>query len=604
MNYLIQRTLENRGISIDAFKARFNYDEETLQNIDELAVHLYDARQKGFEITALTDFDFDGITSGIIAYAGLSELGFKTNLFQPDVSRGYGFDIEDVERLMREYPKTKVVITADTGIGCVAGIDRLREMGIKVLVTDHHMQSVNINADCIVNPCQFDEAYKNKSICGAFVLYSCLKYYSEKYEHTRLVRDNIDRLIVFAGMGTISDTMVLQGCNIDTVNSSVAICRFLFNNGKDSIVRYIDGSNPYRCAFYGLHLLLCKMQQERKISTSLDINEDLIGFYIAPMFNCIKRLSMSTLDAYNVFFGCEPVKYIDNLWEANKERRRLVDEYLEKMLADDQPLAPIVYFSDAPGGILGLLATRVISKSDMPAIVLNRGSDGRIHGSGRCPQWYPFWDKTATYEDGVEGGGHNPAFGVRFNDDKAVEKLHAFLLTSINATLADMMAEMAEDDGLSEYDFEIASESIDSDLSDCKTGEFELLSEYTRTINKLRPFGNGFASPSIKLNVKYKDALFMTLGTDKQHAKLLLSDGMVVILWNAADTIFPEDVLYDDVIEFGPNGEQIVTDRQRVSVSMDGNDFENPDKELEVIGSLNTNRYFDIVTLQFLGDLK
>lgn len=141
-----------------------------------------------------------------------------------------------MDRLLASYPGAKAIITADVGIASHAAVDYARNKGLKVFVTDHHRPlSVLPAADVVVDPLREDDPYEVKGICGAYVMYQCLEHYANCYEDF-LTKEQISRLRVFAGIGTIPDSMPLVRQNRILVRDAVSICRYIYSNGESDLV--------------------------------------------------------------------------------------------------------------------------------------------------------------------------------------------------------------------------------------------------------------------------------------------------------------------------------------------------------------------------------
>ena len=226
MNRLIEKYLDARGYTLKKLADLNNPEHAELLDIDTMARELNVIRESGEHLVILPDFDMDGIMSGTLGYAGLSELGFNVDLYRPNPSDGYGFDEDTIRDILVKYPDVDAIISCDTGITCYAGAEFATDKHIKVLITDHHKQELDdtksLDALVVVNPNRLEDTYKNKGVCGAHVFYQVLQYYADTYG-TLSQRENIRRLRVFAGIGTISDVMPLVYENRDLVRDSCAI---------------------------------------------------------------------------------------------------------------------------------------------------------------------------------------------------------------------------------------------------------------------------------------------------------------------------------------------------------------------------------------------
>ena len=561
MSILLDKLFENRGYSDNYIKEISDSTHNMLLDCDKLANELKVIHDSQELIVVLPDFDVDGISSGTIGLAGLAELGFNVGLYVPDPSEGYGFGPKTIDTIIRTYPGVKHIITCDTGITCYEGVSHATALGIHMLITDHHVQENNANmlrmrneAKVIVNPKRLDETYEHPSICGAFVLYQCLEYYAMKYESNFYV-EQIRRLRVFAGIGTVSDMMPVVYENRKVLKDAINICRFIYSNGDDSIVKYISGCDTYRRVFWGLFRALAGFAQMGEIACSEDINEEFFGYYFAPCFNSVKRMDGDMNRTFGVFFGNDPARDFDYLYELNTRRKNLTKKYLNEINSSEQPYAPYIYISDCSAGIAGLLAGNLIKITGLPTIVVSGSPDGTFSGSGRSPEWYTFLDRT---KDVIYAAGHNPAFGVGFKDEADIRQAFEFLNTDVNVVLSHTVLE------------DVKPDFVISMLGDGDIGiDIITFAEFLTEIESLKPFGKGFEKPLGRLRFKAGSCTYKTIGSANQHLKLTLPMGFEVLLWNAA-------------------GEK--------------HRLKNPDAIIQIDGGLSMNEFRGIHTVNFVGN--
>lgn len=528
-----------------------NRDEhEELLDVQTLADELkliHDSQQL---IVVLPDFDMDGISAGTIGFAGLSELGFRCALYRPDTV-DYGITPETIEHLVAEFSDAHAILTCDVGITACEGIDAAKQRGLKVFVTDHHVQQVQLGADVVVDPNRIDEMYGNSGICGAYVLWQVLAAYAAKYG-TPFEQSQIERLRVFAGIGTISDSMPLVRENRQLVRDACGICRLVM---EPFFIDNMIGSYAYVHAFQGLHETLKLFVDMGKISHLRDITEDFFGFYLAPMFNAAKRMGGDMDVVFGVFFGDTPYENACTLYDLNEKRKAIVEQYYDDMLEREQPYEPYVYLTDAPSGLRGLLATKLNRETGEPVFVFAEDG-GKYRGSGRTPAWYQA--VTELTNNGFWAAGHENAFGVGVTDIHELKALVAFLDDSVDmARDAVEFVEFEPDVLISTYD-----ESADSNI------DIPLFAEYCSEIRELAPFGRGFEAPRVALTFKPEDGEWNVIGSLKQHLKISLPYGFDVCCWNQAGKI----------------------DELQVA------------DEIMVIGSLEKNYYNDTCRVQFKGD--
>lgn len=536
MHFLLKKTFENRKYSGEFLREIENGQYDQLYNIDAFAEHLHQIKIANKNITIMSDFDTDGINSGIIGYAGLAELGFNVSLFVPDPKEGYEITPKIIDRMLSEYPNTDVILTCDVGITCFNGVDYAKSKGITVLITDHHLEQEKpdnlIGPDCIVDPMQYLDTYAHPKICGAFVLYQCLQYYTNKY-YDYFLQEQIKRLRVFAGIGTISDIMPVLYENRHLVRETIGIIKMIYFGGDDYIVSNMPGCEIYRRAFYGLYLLVKEFAEEKKIETPDDINEEFLGFQIAPVLNSVKRMNEDMKLAFGIFFGPDSKENAKRLIALNEERKELVKKYsiLLKSENRSQKFFPFIYITDAPSGILGLLANELMSITGQPAIVVRIEESGKFHGSGRSPKWYPFLERTSAC--GFFAAGHNSAFGIKLKDIDELERLYAFLQTDVENTYDYLITNKIITEPV--YDFVIAQDGTGDTCID-----IAIFAEYLNELEHYRPFGAEFEIPNILLKCDVSSITeddIKTIGSEKQHLKITIDYGLEILFWNQAENI-------------------------------------------------------------------
>lgn len=566
-NRLVAKMFENRGWTEDYIRAVDKDGHDTLMNAEALADVLDCARTSGQEITLLSDYDMDGIMAGVIGFAGLAELGFHVNLYIPDPEEGYGFKPKVIGSLLLQYPNTDIIITSDTGISQHAGVDAANSYGVDIYVTDHHeAPDTPVNAKLIVDPMQPGETYSHPGICGAYVLYQVIKLYANKYSGRETI-EQIRRLRVFAGIGTVSDSMPLVYENRQLVRDAVSICRMVYSNNTPYLVENIYGCPQYQAAFRGLYAVLKLFAANGKIQDTDDIDSEFIGFYLAPMFNSVKRVGRpgDLARVYSVFFGSDPDTECAYLYNLNNERKALVATEYAKLLdcsPVDQPYAPYIYISTARPGVLGLLAQKLVTDTQHPCCVICN-DNGRLHGSGRSPEWYPFKSRaTSAFRPGEAEfsiAGHQVAFGVGFRSWRGVTQLARFL----EADEPQVSASVGQQAVRYKPDFVIAHDGTGDTVIDVM-----LFAEFLDEIKKLEPFGAGFRKPDILLKFRSCDGEWLTMGRQHQHLKIKLPRGFDVVLFNQGSYI---NCRYDCDTWY-------------------------------VRGMLSVNEYRDIQTVQFMGE--
>lgn len=539
--------------------------KDKLMDIDVLAdllQVLYLAKRK---ITILPDFDMDGIMSAVVGYAGMSDLGFEVSLYEPDPSKGYGFDASTIDDLLRKHPGTEAIITCDTGITCYEGVAYAKSLGLTVLVTDHHLQKSRdkLQADVIVDAKRIDDMYETSDICGAYTLWKCLHHYATKYRDGERI-SNIEKLRVFASIGTVSDMMPVLYENRKLLKDGITWCNALFEPEmsiaelfatKDyALLKTIHGHETFVSAFYGLYNLLQVLYETGKFKVG--VTEELFGFYVAPMFNSLKRLEKPVRIAYDVFFNVSgSLASIDKLMELNERRKQLVERYYAELKEQLQPYEPYIYISQAPAGILGLLATKVMEETGLPTMVV-RQDGSKFHGSGRSPEWYPCNSRMTI--EGFYLAGHEGAFGVGFTDRREMKSAVAFLEKDVIGVYNTLDVDI-------DVEPELVFGSKDIELS------LDMMKRSSRVIESFRPFGRGFTMFSQRCVIPLAQVAIMDfIGKDQETTKLILWDGTCILIWRS------------------------------------GSHLREVEGEIETIivdGGVSWNVFNDVWTLQFTGNL-
>ncbi|MGW5929299.1 DHH family phosphoesterase [Streptomyces anulatus] len=552
---LFELLCQRRGWSDQYLKKIESTEHDELLDLAEMVEALHDARNTGKKITIAPDFDMDGISSGVLGYAGLSELAFDVELHLPDYRRGHELAPEDIAEIQAKWPNTRVLLTCDGGVNSHGGIAAARALGWTTLVTDHHEElAPGSTADVTVDPCRIDETYAHTGICGAHVLYQVIEAYTRVHRPEKLWEIHLLRL--FAGLGTVSDVMPMLYENRQLVRDAISIARLLrvaapktipnpwggFDADPDAIdveqsilMRLLraDPHHPvYLRAFEGFAVMLKVFAQAGKIRDVDDLDEGFFGFYLAPAMNSPRRTGDSLEPCFAVFTAADvdvKFKAARRIIESNELRKQLVTKHMEELSTGEQPLAPWVYFSDAHPGMYGLLANRMMKLNGSPVVVLNRpaGPDDFVSGSGRAPGWFDIITSLEPHE-GLSAIGHQQACGVRVAKADKLNDLVAVLQGATqNARLA------------------VSTDGPNGDLvlgpdADCDVGldDLQPLFELVRRTEGLKPFGHGFTAPVVEIAIEPLGLRVDRIGSEAQHLRLVTRSGLSCLWWNAAEEKF------------------------------------------------------------------
>lgn len=569
---------ERRGWTPEYLAQIQSHEHDDLRDLDTMVAALEETRANGRKLIIAPDFDMDGISSGVLGYAGLSELGFNVEMHLPDYRRGHDIGETDVAEIHQRWPDTEVMLTCDGGVNSHAGMAAAKALGWTTLVTDHHAElPPGSSADVTVNPCRIDETYALKGICGAHVLYQVIEAYAVTHRPDKVWEIQLLRL--FAGLGTVSDVMPILFENRKIVRDSLSLVHLLCVmpprtipnrfGGMDfdldqidietgvliQLLRVDDHHPIFVSVFEGFATLLKALTRAGKIRDAESLNEGLYGFYIAPAMNSPRRTGADLKPCFDVFLAPSAEAKLaaaEEVLTGNETRKEMVETYYQRLLSMEQPWAPWVYVSDAPGGMYGLLANKMMQKHGHPVVVINRPlrMDEAVSGSARAPGWFDVISSLEPHE-GLAGIGHQQACGVKVASVDLIDKLAAVIS---EATMAAQLAAAGDLSPAGDLVLGIGKDA-DAPLSD-----FEPLIELVRRVESLAPFGHGFPMMNVELVLNPAHVRVERIGSDtdceherteayghtnakgywvchhcKKHLRLVTYDGMACLWWNAAD---------------------------------------------------------------------
>ena len=336
------------------------------------------------------DYDVDGITATVLLYTYLKRKGVDVQYRVPLREEGYGMHPETI--LWAKEQRIELIVTVDTGIAANAEIDLARELGIDVVVTDHHQPAETLpNAVAVVDPHRIDCESSFKDFAGVGVAFMLLC----------ALDGDVDAMFARYGdllaLGTLADMMPLQGFNRDLLRRCLTLLE--------------ESSRP------GLLALRRQAGLEDKTLTSSNIS-----FGLAPRLNAAGRIADPDL-AIRLLLSedeTESEQLATEIQALNVRRQQATNEIMEQVdcqlenhpeWLNDRIL--VVCGTNWHGGLLGLVAARLMDRYGKPAIALTLGEDGVAHGSGRCIDGFSIYDAISFCSDLVtQFGGHELAAGV------------------------------------------------------------------------------------------------------------------------------------------------------------------------------------------------
>ena len=349
---------------------------ETLKNCHLAGKLLADTITNKANILIVADYDADGATATAITILFFRSIGVTVDYFVPNrFEHGYGLTPEIVDIVAAR--KTDLIITVDNGIASITGVARARELGIKVLITDHHLPGSELpQADCIVNPNQPDDSFASKCIAGVGVMFYVLialrmELRTRRYfEQEHVEEPNLAELLDLVALGTIADVVPIDKNNRILVAQGLKRIR----TGK---------MNP------GIKALLQIARKDPSNARAADF-----GFAIGPRLNAAGRLTdmklgIECLISNDIGKATELARELDQL---NIERRSIEGEMKDQALRYLEDIetkleSGITLFNPQwHSGIVGILASRVKEKFNRPTIAFAPEKDNSLKGSGRSIQ--------------------------------------------------------------------------------------------------------------------------------------------------------------------------------------------------------------------------
>ena len=412
---VLARVLAARGIKEadeldDTLSNLIPYDN--LKNCRKAAQLLADAIDNQEKILIVADYDADGATAAAIAILFLRDAGVTVDYFVPNrFEHGYGLTPEIVDIVATK--NTDLIITVDNGIASISGVARAHELGIKVLITDHHLPGSELpQAACIVNPNQPGDNFKSKSIAGVGVMFYVLialrsELRDRGYFEKTGSEPNLADLLDLVALGTVADVVPLDRNNRILVDQGLRRIR----SGK---------INP------GIKALLRVAKKNSSFVRSADF-----GFAVGPRLNAAGRLTDMKLGIECLISSHSQIamKLAEELDQLNVERRhiegKMKDQAL-KILDDIETKvdAGVTLFDTQwHSGVVGILASRVKEKLNRPVIAFALEKNGALKGSGRSIQGIHLrdvLDALTKIDPNVidKFGGHAMAAGLTIQADQ------------------------------------------------------------------------------------------------------------------------------------------------------------------------------------------
>lgn len=463
-----------------------------LKGMKEAVELTYQHMNRGNKILAVTDFDNDGLNCAFLFKNTFDALGYKNvKIYIPHRQKeSYGLSVQHIEMAKEE--DVKLIITGDNGISAFDAINKANEYGIDVIVTDHHevitdeCGKVKIPpATVIVNPHQPDCSYPYKMIAGAGVVYKFsqgLITVAPKQVQQRFLQGGYkEKVICGAAIAAIADVMKITGENRALVKEAF---KYLEKGAIPSVYTILNKPSVYG-----------------------------ISFVLAPRLSSVARLD----DMNKSFeFMCEedPQKILvlkDEIEAYNTRRKEMQDQGL-KIVKDklstytEVPKIIVEIVDGLPETLIGLISGKIKEEYGVPTIIFSKTNKGDFKGSGRSINAYDMFGEISPFlkpENGVTGGGHPMACGLRAVNEESIINFRNFLLEKCSLTDDDLIPRVYIDKYI----------TIRDDLN-----------KLYNSVKLLEPFGVGNPSPVFAIRDVYLDFEYKKY-KNGEFAKVVVSDG-------------------------------------------------------------------------------
>lgn len=515
---LLKQTLIRRDIATPDSARAFLHPDETpstpFPNIESAIEIIHAAIQRKDRICVWGDFDVDGQTSTALLVQTLQSLGADVMYYIPIRGKeSHGVHIESLAPIIDN--GIKLLVTCDTGITAHEAIDYANSRGVDVVVTDHHDLGETLpNAKAIINPKLLPQEHPLKTLAGVGVAYKLAEAllrsddFSRQETATEVATTSADLLDLVA-LGLIADVALLHG---ET--------RSLAQKG----IQQLRKTNR----------LGLKVMAELSNTNLESLTEETIGFTFAPRLNALGRLSdanpaVELLITDNLARARVLATQIEGL---NAQRRLLtsqVTEAAEAQLREHPELlnepAIVLSHPNWPGGVVGIVANRLVDRYHRPALLLTESDDGILRGSARSIEGLHITEAISSQKESLLNfGGHPMAAGLSLQK----ENLTSFR-RGLGRAIEKQLGEIIREDPTLQIDAWLNLDEINLELANA--------------IEMLAPFGAGnpkltFASRGVTLKSVAE------IGKTKEHLRLAVEDenGNVqsILWWGGAGEELPE----------------------------------------------------------------
>lgn len=373
------------------------YDPMLLKDMDLAVQALEDAIEKNEKIIVFGDYDVDGITATCVLLRYLKSRGANADYYIPNrLSEGYGLSCSAMDTLYKQGVRT--IVTVDSGVTALEEIEYASNLGIRMIVTDHHECLENLPvATAVVNPRRSDCDYPFDELAGVGVAFKLICAMEGKEKLQQIIENYSD----LVSLGTVADVMPIIAENRIIVNHGLKCMENTKNLGLEMLLREAG-------------------QKNRRLTAST------ISFVLAPRINAAGRMG-NTEQAVELFLTDDPVRAQELaalLCEQNKQRQEAENDILEQALVllrkSYNPLEDKIIVLDGQGwhhGVIGIVSSRLCDRYACPVILI-AVDDGIGKGSGRSMKGFNLFEALTNSEHLLDKyGGHELAAGLTIKQE-------------------------------------------------------------------------------------------------------------------------------------------------------------------------------------------